>query len=214
MSSFPPCDIIYMRADRLLSILMSLQVRGRVSAAGLAKQLEVSTRTIYRDGDALGRSGVPIYAERGRSGGLALTDGYRTELTGLSRQEAQALPFAGIGTAAAALGLTTAAQAAHLKVLAALSKSGREQARRTGDRFHLDPADWYRRQAAPRYLQEIASAVWSAHAIEIDYESWQSRRMRIVEPLGLVLKAATWYLVARHRKTPSIYRLSSVLGVR
>src|SRR5467141_161912 len=107
-----------MRADRLLSILMSLQVRGRVTAEALARQFEVSPRTIYRDVEALSRAGVPIYAERGRSGGLALTDGYRTELTGLSGDEAQALPFASIGHAAAALGLTALAEAARLKVFA------------------------------------------------------------------------------------------------
>jgi predicted DNA-binding transcriptional regulator YafY len=203
-----------MRADRLLSILMSLQVRGLVTAQALARQLEVSTRTIYRDVEALSRSGVPIYAERGRSGGLALIEGYRTELTGLSGDEAQSLPFASIGIAAAALGLTTSAEAARLKVLAALSKSGRERARRADECFHLDPADWYRRPATPPYLKEIASAVWSRHIVEIDYEGWQSRRTRAVEPLGLVLKAATWYLAARHRKAVCIYRLASVLGVR
>jgi predicted DNA-binding transcriptional regulator YafY len=203
-----------MRADRLLSILMNLQLRGRLSAESLARQLEVSIRTIYRDVEALSRAGVPIYAERGRSGGLALTDGYQTELTGLTGDEAEALPFAGIRTAAAALGLAGSTDVARLKVLAALSKSGRERARRTGECFHLDAADWYHRPATPRHLKEIASAVWSRHAIEIDYDSWQARRVRTVEPLGLVLKAGTWYLVARRRKAARVYRLASVLAVR
>lgn len=203
-----------MRADRLLSILMSLQVRGRVTAAALATQLEVSTRTIYRDVEALSRAGVPIYAECGRSGGLSLTDGYRTELTGLSADEAEALPFAGIGAAAAALGLAASAETARLKVLAALSKSGSERARRSVECFHLDPAEWYRRQVAPQYLKGIAAAVWSRNFVEIDYESWRSRRRRTVEPLGLVLKAATWYLVARSQKTVCIFRLASVRGLR
>jgi predicted DNA-binding transcriptional regulator YafY len=201
-----------MRADRLLSILMTLQLRGRVTAATLAAQLEVSTRTIYRDVDALSGAGIPIVTDRGPSGGLSLVAGFRTDLTGLSMDEVVALPFMGLGDVASALGLSAAAQLARSKLLAALPPSGRERAGRASDCFHLDAVDWYRRAPAPPTLRDVAAAVWAAQRIDIDYESWQGRRRRVIEPLGLVLKAGHWYLVARaeSRKCPAIYRLSSI----
>ncbi len=203
-----------MRADRLISILMTLQLRGRVTASELAVELEVSARTIFRDVDALGHAGVPIYTERGRAGGLRLMDGYRTDLTGLSSVEAAALPFAGLGPAAEALGLGVPAAAARLKVRAALTNAGRERALRTEECFHLDPADWYRRSARPKHLTDVATAAWSRRAIEIDYESWQSRQLRVVEPFGLVLKAGQWYLVARFKQAMRIYRVEGIQSVR
>jgi len=116
-----------MRADRLLSILMMLQLHARTTASELAEQLEVSVRTIYRDIEALEHSGVPIVTDRGRSGGLRLMGGYQTRLTGLSGEEAEALPFAQIGIAASALGFEGAAEAARLKVFAALPAFERER---------------------------------------------------------------------------------------
>jgi predicted DNA-binding transcriptional regulator YafY len=203
-----------MRADRLLSILMTLQLRRLIPANELAKQMEVSTRTIYRDIDALCRSGVPIVAERGRSGGIRLVEGYQTKLTGLSAEQAQALPFASIGLAAAALGLADTAEAARLKVLAALPLAGRERAYEVSRRFYLDPTDWYRRSATPRHLRTVAEAVWAGRVVELDYESWRARGSRVVDPLGLVLKGGHWYLVGRRRERVSIYRLGNVHGVR
>jgi predicted DNA-binding transcriptional regulator YafY len=203
-----------MRADRLLSILMTLQLRGRVTAEVLAEQLEVSVRTIYRDVEALGQAGIPLFADRGRTGGIRLFDGYQTKLTGLSADEAQALPFVGFGAAAAALGLAGTAKSAQLKMFAALPLSGRERAYRASQRFHLDPADWYRRPATPPHLKSVAEAVWEGCAIEMDYESWRSRSKRVVEPLGLVLKAGTWYLVGRRSKRVSIYLVESIRQVR
>jgi predicted DNA-binding transcriptional regulator YafY len=205
-----------MRADRLLSILMTLQRRGRVTAAALAAQLEVSTRTIYRDVDALSGAGIPIVTERGPSGGLSLLAGFRTDLTGLSVDEVVALPFMGLGQVASALGLSAAAQLARSKLLAALPPSGRERAGRASDCFHLDAVDWYRRAPTPPTLRAVAAAVWAAQRIDIDYESWQGRRRRVVEPLGLVLKAGHWYLVARTqaRSSPAIYRLSSIFAAQ
>jgi predicted DNA-binding transcriptional regulator YafY len=203
-----------MRANRLLSILMTLQIRGRTTASDLSRQLEVSIRTIYRDLDALCQSGIPIFSDRGRSGGVRLADGYQTRLTGLSTEEAQALPFAGVEIAAEALGFAETAEAARLKVLAALPLAGRQQAYRMSERFHLDSADWYRRSISPKFLRIVAAAVWAGHVVEIDYESWQARGRRIIDPLGLVLKGGTWYLVGRRQKQVSIYKLESIHDVR
>src|SRR5579871_5282437 len=171
-----------MRADRLLSILMMLQLQVRSTARELAEQFEVSERTIYRDIEALERSGAPIFTDRGRSGGLGLMSGYQVRLTGLSSQEAEALPFAQIGTAASALGFQGAAEAVRLKVFAALPAFGRERALRASERFHLDPAEWYQRPATPPCLRTLAAAVLADQVVAIDYESWRSRRVRVVEP--------------------------------
>jgi predicted DNA-binding transcriptional regulator YafY len=202
-----------MRADRLLSILMTLQLRRLITASELSKQMEVSTRTIFRDLDALCQSGVPIVADRGRTGGVRLVEGYQTKLTGLSADEARALPFASVGLAAAALGLGGTAEAARLKVLAAIPSAGRERADQASQRFHVDPMDWYRRSATPKHLRIVAEAVWAGRVVELDYESWSARRKRVVDPLGLVLKGGNWYLVARQRKRLSIYRLENVHDV-
>ena len=205
-----------MRADRLLALLMTLQVRGQVTAAALAEHLEVSTRTVYRDIDALSRSGVPIVTDRGRGGGVSLIAGYRTELTGLSASESEALPFAGLDAAAAALGLEASAEAARLKVFAALPPAGRARAHHARECFYLDPADWYRRGVLPPHLRAVATATWGSHAVELDYESWTRRTKRAVDPFGLVLKAGRWYLIGRipSRGSVHIFRLDSVRGVR
>lgn len=203
-----------MRADRLLSLLMILQLRGRTTAGDLSTQLEVSVRTVYRDIEALTRSGVPVQADRGRIGGVRLAHGYQTRLTGLSADEAQALPFASVAVAAAALGFAGTAKSARLKVLAALPRTASEQAYRASERFYLDPADWYRRSSIPQHLRLIATAVWAGQVVQIDYESWRGHKMCLVEPLGLVLKAGTWYLVGRRARQVSIYRVESVRSLR
>jgi predicted DNA-binding transcriptional regulator YafY len=204
----------FMRADRLLTLLMILQLRGRTTAGELSRQLEVSVRTIFRDIEALVRSGVPINADRGRTGGVRLAHGYQTRRTGLSTDEAQALPFASIAVAAAALGFAGTAESARLKVLAALPPAASEQAYLASERFYLDPADWYRRSVTPQHLRAIAAAVWAGQAVQMDYESWRGRVRRLVEPLGLVLKAGTWYMVGRRARHVSIYRVESVRNVR
>lgn len=199
-----------MRASRLLSILILLQTRGRVPAAALARRFGVSVRTIYRDVDQLSAAGVPVYAERGRNGGFSLLDGYRTTLTGLTPSEAGALIFAGIGKAAADLGIGEDAAAAQLKVLASLPARTGARAERIGSRFHLDPFNWYTRAEAPGLLPRLASAVWNDNRVSIAYESWKGAVAREVEPLGLVLKAGVWYLVAAVSGRPRIYRVSNI----
>src|SRR5688500_14925434 len=149
-----------MIASRLLSILLTLQHRGRVTARELAESFEVSVRTIYRDIDELSAAGVPVYAEKGRNGGFQLLDGYRTRLTGLDRGEAEALFLAGLPGAAAQLGLGEALSRMRLKLLAALPEQTRDDAERVSGRFHLDPVPWFREADEQAILPELAVAVW------------------------------------------------------
>jgi biotin operon repressor len=133
-----------MRASRLLSMLLLLQTRGRMSAQALAEELEASVRTVFRDVDQLSAAGIPIWAERGRNGGFQLQEGWRTKLTGLTTDEASAIFLAGLPGPAAELGLGEAMTSAQLKLLAALPAEWQAGAQRVGTRFHLDPVDWFR----------------------------------------------------------------------
>ncbi len=200
-----------MRASRLLSILMNLQMRGRLSAEALAKEFEVSVRTIYRDVDQLSACGVPIYAERGRTGGFALADGYRTKLTGFTSAEADALLLTGVGGAAADLGIASELAAAQLKLLASLPPDSAASAQRVATRFHLDPVNWYSRGDNVAFLPALASSVWREMRIRVRYDSWKGVVVRELDPLGLVLKGGTWYLVAAVKGQPRTYRVSNIL---
>lgn len=206
------------RASRLLAILLVLHTRGRVNARQLADELEVSPRTVYRDIEALGAAGIPVYATRGRAGGFQLIEGYRTRLTGLTADEADALFLAGVPGAAADLGLGSVF-ATQLKLLAALSPELRERAARIRDRFHLDAPGWLREADAPAHLTTIAGALWSQHRVEVRYERANRTVVeRVLQPLGLVLKAGTWYLVAsvptaHSQPSPRTYRVSRMRAV-
>ena len=199
-----------MRADRLLSILIELQIRGLTTAEDLARRFGVSRRTIYRDVEALEASGIPICADRGPGGGIRLVDGYRTRLTGLSQPEVEALMLVGLAGPAADLGLAEHATSARLKLLAALPAGSTDAALRVGERFHLDPVDWYRRAAPPPALATVSQAVWNGQRLSIDYEGWEASGLRLVDPLGLVLKAGAWYLVARSKQQVRIYRVDKM----
>ena len=203
-----------MRASRLLSLLMLLQTRGRVSAQALAEALEVSVRTIHRDVDELSAAGVPIWADRGRLGGFQLQPGWRTRVDGLTAPEAQAMFLGGLPGPAAELGLGEAMASAQLKLLAALPDGWREDARRVSARFHLDPIDWYRGPSATDHLPAIAQAVWSERRVAMRYESWKGEVSRRVDPLGLVLKAGIWYLAAQVGNGVRTYRLSNILDLQ
>jgi predicted DNA-binding transcriptional regulator YafY len=203
-----------MRASRLLSILMLLQMRGRTSAEALAKEFDVSLRTIYRDIDQLSAAGVPVYAERGRDGGFALLDGYRTRLTGLTDKEAVALPLAALGRAASDLGLGPEGAAAQLKLLAALPADKSATAARVAARFHFDAEPWYRRAEKVALLPDLAGAVWREKKIRFAYESWKGAVTREADPLGLAIKGGHWYLVAAREGAPLVYRVSKIHALR
>jgi predicted DNA-binding transcriptional regulator YafY len=203
-----------MRANRLLSILIRLQLRGRLTAQALSDEFEVSVRTIYRDIDELSASGVPVYADRGPGGGFQLLDGYRTRLTGLTVGEAETLLLAGLPGAAADLGLAEPLAMARLKLLAAMSPAASKAAARIGDRLHLDPLGWYQRAAPPANLPTIAQAIWGERRLAIRYESWSATVQRKIDPLGLVLKAGAWYLVARAGRDIRTYKTAKVLDLQ
>lgn len=202
-----------MRADRLVSLLLLLQTRERQTAAQLAQALEVSQRTVYRDIEALLVAGVPLYAESGAGGGYRLVQGYRTRLTGLTRQEAQAISLAGLPGPAADLGLGAVAARAQLKVAAALPPELAEHARVVGERVHLDTSTWYRAPDDLPHLTTIAEATWSQRVVEIRYRRWHEPRevSRSVAPLGLVLKSGAWYLVGSAGGRVSTFRVGEVL---
>jgi len=200
-----------MRGSRLLSILMTLQTRGRTTAEALAAQFEVSVRTIYRDIDQLSAADVPVYADRGPGGGFQLLDGYRTRLTGLSPAEAETLFLAGLPGPAAELGLADAMATAQLKLTAALPERTRAGARRIAARFHLDPVDWFHGTETARLLPALAKAVWDETSVDIRYRRGQGSVARQLKPLGLVLKAGTWYCVAAVGEQTRTYRVSHIL---
>lgn len=201
-----------MRASRLLSILILLQLRGRLTAEALAAECEVSVRTVYRDIDALSAAGVPVYGDRGPGGGFQLLDGYRTRLTGLSAAEAEALFLIGLPAQAAALGIGSAAALAGHKMLAALPPEAGATAGRVGARFHLDPVDWYRDAAPAPLLPTVARAVLDQQVLAMRYASWTRVGDWIVEPLGVVLKAGSWYLVAGGHGKIRTFRVAAIVA--
>ena len=203
-----------MRASRLVTLLLLLQTRGRMTAAQLATELEVSERTVHRDVDALSEAGVPIYAERGPHGGVQLVEGYRTRLTGMTADEAEGLFLSGLPGPAAELGLGTVVTAARLKVLASLPSELRVRASRLVERFYLDAAGWFQESDPVPHLAAVAEAVWEGRRLWIEYERGDSRVERLLEPLGLVLKGGIWYVVASVEGAIRTYRLSRVVGAR
>src|SRR5215212_271742 len=178
-----------MRADRLLSIMLLLQIYQRLTAGELARRLDVSERTIYRDMEALSAAGVPVVAERGAGGGWALVDGYRTNLTGLNAAEVQTL-FSGLPPSLLAdLKLDRARDAAHVKLLAALPPSSRADAEYARRRVHVDVAGWGGAGEAVPHLHTIQEAVWRGRKLLFTYgNDCGGAAERAVDPLGLVAK--------------------------
>jgi predicted DNA-binding transcriptional regulator YafY len=205
-----------MRADRLLALLMLLQVKGKLSARQLAAELDVSERTIYRDVEALSMAGIPIYGEPGREGGFALVDRYRTTLTGLSDAQVQALFMLSIPAPLADLGLGQEARAALLKVLAALPGDHRADERRVRQCFFLDAVGWDRGDEAVPHLPTIHEAVWQDRQLRIAYRigPLAAELEQQVEPFGLVAKAGIWHLVYRRGEALRVQRVSHLVSAR
>jgi len=205
-----------MRAARLIKMVLLLQSRASMTAAELARELEVSERTITRDAQALSEAGVPVYADRGRAGGYRLVGGYRTRLTGLGRSEAEALFLSGVPGALREMGLEDAASAARLKVSAALMPSLSDASRAAAQRFHLDAPGWFAEPKTPELLPAVADAVWDDRRIVARYRREDSDVERELEPYGLVLKAGVWYLCARvvaHLDSYRVYRIDRFTAV-
>ena len=197
-----------------MSLLLLLQTRGQLTAAEISSALEVSVRTVHRDVESLSAAGVPVEAVRGPAGGYRLAGGYRTRLTGLTADEAEALFAAGIPGPAAELGLGGELAAARLKVLAALPHELQERATRASRLFHLDTRGWFRAEDTVPHLPALASAVWSGHRVRLRYREGGRVVQRTVDPLGLVLKGGAWYLVAHRSAGMRVYRVSRVASVR
>lgn len=187
-----------MRASRLLSIVLLLQNRGRMTARDLAEELDVSVRTVYRDVEALSASGIPVYGEGGRDGGYRLLDGYRTRLTGLTPCEAETLFLLPMPGPAADLGLASYAASAQLKIAAALPATVGEHAARIGSRFLIDAESWRRDAPGTDQLPVLAQAVKDEQAVEVRYREPGAERDEVhaLSPYGMVLDGGAWYLVA------------------
>jgi predicted DNA-binding transcriptional regulator YafY len=203
-----------MRATRLVSLLLLLQTRGQLTAGELSRALEVSERTVHRDIESLAAAGVPVEAVRGPAGGYRLAGGYRTRLTGLTADEAEALFAAGMPGPAAELGLGGELAAARLKLLAALPQELQERATRASRLFHLDTRGWFRAEDTVPHLPPLAAAVWQGCRARIRYREAGAVVQRTIDPLGLVLKGGAWYLVARRSAGMRVYRVSRVAAVR
>lgn len=200
-----------MRADRLLSILLLLQVHRRITAAELAARLEVSERTILRDMEALSTAGIPVIAERGHGGGWALLEDYQTRLNGLNRAEIQALFVASPARVLADLGLQHDSQSALIKLQAALPAPVRPQADFARQRIHIDIRGWRDPAESVATLPVLLEALWLGRQVRFTYAGEFSQPSeRVADPLGLVAKGSVWYLVATVGDVPKTYRVSRV----
>jgi predicted DNA-binding transcriptional regulator YafY len=195
-----------------MALLLHLQRTGGATAPALAEALEVSVRTVYRDVEALQEAGVPVWTEAGPRGGVRLVEGWSTRLDGLTGDEAAALFLAGAPAAAGELGLGAVLAAAQVKVLATLPPELRARAGRVRERFHLDAPGWFQRdEPPPPALADVAGALWDDRRITIGYRRGDRTLQREVAPLGLVLKAGVWYLVALAGSSPRTYRVDRIV---
>ena len=207
-----------MRADRLLAIMLLLQRSARdgknMTAADLATRLEVSVRTIYRDLEALGAAGVPVYAEPGRNGGIRILESYTTDLSGLSVAEAELVPLLGLSDAFAGIALGSSLRRTETKLLMALPDDQRVRAEQARRRIHVDLSRWWDHAEPLPFLPTLVQAVFGGKLLRLRYRRGEDASVvgRTIHPLGLVVQGGTWYLVGRTRpdETGRIYRVSRI----
>lgn len=200
-----------MRADRLLAILLTVQMRGKATARDLAEHLEVSERTIYRDIDALSAAGVPVYAERGPGGGIALLENYQTQLTGLNENEVQALSLFNTQSAMTDLGLSGPLNTAFIKLSAALPQVYRQSLERSRERIYLDPNRWFSVAEDVPHLHIFQTSIWEEKKVRLEYgRDNKTAKTYLLEPYGLVAKTGTWYVVGNTEKGLRSFRISRV----
>ncbi len=203
-----------MRADRLLSIVLLLQVHRHLTSRDLAGRLEVSERTIHRDMDALSVAGIPVVAERGTNGGWSLLGEYRTNLTGLNEAEVQSLFVTRPSRLLADLNLEKAAEGALLKLLAALPSIYRRGAEYARQRIYVDVAGWNRAEETVPLLHVLQDAIWQERKVRMTYGQSECGAVeRLADPLGLVAKGSVWYFVAAIEEEVRSYRVSRVQNV-
>lgn len=199
-----------MRADRLLSLMLMLQARGKMTSQALADELEVSKRTILRDVDALSSAGVPVYAEGGHGGGIALDENYRVALSGLQEGEVRSLFITGSAALLSDLGLGTTAENALLKLFAALPSLHQRAAHDMRQRLLLDPTWWWHGTLNSQpYLNDLQQAVYEDRCVRVVYERRRGETFEdVIAAYSLVAKAGIWYLVGLHEGTFKTYRVS------
>ncbi|BBH24111.1 transcriptional regulator [Paenibacillus baekrokdamisoli] len=202
-----------MRADRLLSILLLLQNNTRMTSRELARKLEVSERTIFRDMEALSAAGIPVFAERGSTGGWALSEGYRTNLTGMKKEEVLSLLLVAPTTLLADMDLQKSFDTAFQKLLAASPTTMKRDADYARQRIHVDGAGWHQTNETVDWLPAIQEAVWEDRKLRVQYRRNDEIVERLVHPLGLVAKRSTWYLVAEVDAGFRTYRVSRFVSV-
>ncbi|OMF22064.1 transcriptional regulator [Paenibacillus sp. FSL H8-0548] len=201
-----------MRAGRLIAIVLLMQNNGKMTSKVLAEKLEVSERTIIRDMESLSEAGVPVYAERGLHGGWVLSEGYRTNLTGMHVDELVSVIVASQAALLGDLGIAKHYDAAVQKLLAASPTEVSRSAAIARQKIHIDGAGWHQMQESVPFLSVVQEAVWEERALQLRYQREDGIAERIVQPLGLVAKRSVWYVVGLAGGEMRTYRIARLLG--
>src|SRR5258708_25246731 len=198
-----------MRADRLLSLMMLLQRRGKMTTQALARELEVSRRTVLRDVEALSAAGVPLYTEGGHGGGVALDENYRLSLTGLKEAEVRALFLANNSRLLRDIGLGEAAESTQPKLFAALPALHQQAVEHIRQRIYIDPLWWWHADQPLPFWEELQRAVYEDRRFRVVYEHYDGGVVeRELEPYSLAAKASLWYLIAMREGAIRTYRVA------